>query len=87
MADKVNGTLPSDKNSNSIQVFTTKKMLAVTTDTDVTFEDGDMAFRVPVEISYSIDGGTEVLLQAGSVTGIDINLTYAFSADSTIEVM
>lgn len=81
------GELLRDKNYKPIQVFTPSYMLDVTEDGEVVFNADDIAFRVPEEISYTLAGGTEVVLLAGSITGILTGVTYTFSAASTIEVM
>jgi len=81
------GSLTVDGGAHAVQVFTPSRVQAVTEDVAWTPTDADIAFRNPEDISYAINGGTEVFLTAGSITGIKSLTTYTFSATSNIEVM
>lgn len=70
-----------------MQIFTPRRIVAVTNGSPWTPEAGDRVFAVTEYIGYKINGGTEANLESGSIRGVVKGYTYTFNADSVIEVM
>lgn len=81
------GKLMFDQNKIAVQVFAPNRMVSLAEDEVWTPNKYDICFRTPEDVSYAISGGTEVLLGAGSVTGVVEGKTYTFAAATVIEVM
>lgn len=80
--------LSLDPNGNPVQGLATRRIEAITADTEWTPEDNDSAFCVPEDCTYQVnDTGSAGTILAGSIRAIVKGQTYTFDTTMNIEVM
>lgn len=80
-------TLVVDKNLKAIQGFAPQRIEAVTASVAWTPDDGDVAFCVPSDCTYTIDGtGASGSLEAREIRVVREGQTYTFDTTMNIEV-
>jgi hypothetical protein len=80
--------LVTDEKFRSVQVFAPKRMDSVTQAIAWEPSSRDIAFCVPSDCTYQIDGaGSSGSLSAGDIRGIVAGQTYTFDTTMVLEVM
>ena len=79
--------------TTTAQMFTTNSVVAITSGTQWTPGNDQVAFRVPQSISFFLGDSSDTTshfsatVQAGMVTGVYSGAAYTFNNDFYIEVM
>lgn len=79
--------LKTDANGNIMQGFAPTRPLAVVGGVNAVFTTVDVAFAVPLDCTYTINGGTAMTLLAGAIRVMRKGYVYNFDTSMTLEVM